>query len=887
MHHQYSQWLEGVLQAWAAFVARNRLASALTLAALTAAALASVLMFMTINTDSSEMIDSRVPFRVNTLKMDAAFPHQTNQMVVIIRADTPDEADYAARVLADRLILDTEHFNDVFAASIDPFFERQGLLFLDLDDLMDMTGKLSSAGPLLEKLLLDPSLEQFFYQLSRVARASDEGIGLPIVAGAYDEVARVVEGVNSGEITPLSWQHMFGRDDTLNQRVLVVQPVLDFHSLQPAKAAVEALRTALSDLPESVLASTRIAITGDPVLRTEELKSVSQGIELSALVSLLLISGLLIMGLRHWQFVLTALTSLLCSIVLTAGFAALVFGALNLVSIAFTVLLIGLGIDFAIHLLLNYREQIDRGANHQGATNGALKDVGPALALAAFTTALAFFAFIPTKFVGMAQLGVISGVGVLIACVVACTLIPLMLSFLPKVRARPPLSPQGRNLKALLFRRLAIPIAVIAVFVGLLGTTQLGQVRFDADPMNLRDPDSPGVKAFQMLFDRAQDMPYRLNYLAPDLDDALEFARQAEDKPSVQKAITLGDFVPDDQDIKLAEIDFLAGDMAFVLMADGKNDPVGRARAMAARGTSEDAVAALLGGAESVALSEAGTDRGRAAARLYQALADFAPRAQADPALYDKLDGLLLRFFPMQIERLRKQMTARPVDIDSLPPDIRGRYMTEDGKARVEVLPKGDARDIQVRRVFVDEVASVSPDLSGAAFSVMRAGDVVANAMIQATLTALVLAAMLIFFMARRLGFVLMVMAPLVLAAVLTAATGVIIGLPFNFANVIVLPLLIGLGVDSAIHLVMRAEHVAEAGENAEAVFNTSTPRAVIFSALTTIGSFGSLALSSHRGTASMGELLMIAIAFTLLASLVVLPGLMQLATAISKRNAS
>lgn len=873
--------------AWVAFVSRNRLVCLAGLASLIAAALASVLLFMTINTDSSDMIDARVPFRVNTIKMDQAFPHQTDQIVAIIRAETPDEADYAARILADRLMRDTKHFNDVFATSIHPFFERHGLLFLDTDDLMDMTGKLSSAGPLLEKLLLDPSFEQFFYQLSRVSRASEEGISLPMIAGAYDEVARVIEGINTDEISPLSWQHMFGHDDIVNQRILVVQPILDFQSLQPAKAAVEALRTAIAELPGEIQASTRIAITGDPVLRTEELKSVSQGIELSALVSLLLISGLLIMGLRHWQFVLTALVSLLSSVVLTGGFAALVFGALNLVSIAFTVLLIGLGIDFAIHLILNYQEQIDRGADHRVAMNEAMQDVGPALVLAAITTSAAFFAFIPTKFSGIAQLGVISGVGVLIACAVSFTLIPLMLSLLPGIKPRPvPLS-HGRNIKDRLLRRFAAPAAVIAVLVGLLGVTQLGQVRFDADPMNLRDPASPGVKAFQLLFDRAQDAPYRLNYLAPDLDTALDFVKDVTQKPSVLRAVTLTSFVPNDQDIKLAEIDFLAGDLAFVLTADGRTDPVGRAEAMAARGTSEEAVAALLKGAHSVALSDAGSVRGRAAERLYKALMDFAPRAQADPALYDVLDRQLLRFFPTQIERLRKQMTAGPVDLSSLPSDIRRRYMTNDGKVRVEVLPKEDVRDIGARRIFVDDVASVSPDLSGAAFSVMQAGDIVAGAMIQATLTALVLATLLIFFMVRRLGFVLIILAPLVLAAVLTAATGVLIGLPFNFANVIVLPLLIGLGVDSAIHLVMRAEHLSEAGKSVSAVYNTSTPRAVIFSALTTIGSFGSLSLSSHRGTASMGELLMIAIAFVLLASLVVLPGLMQLVAAFRQRKAS
>lgn len=860
--------IESLLKWWVRGVARNAWGALIAVLALAVASLYAAMAHLSVNTDSSDMIAADKPFRVNDRILNQEFPQLKNQILVIVRGRTPDEADYAAELLAERLRDRPERFRDIFAPSVQDFFQRQGLLFLDLDDLVDVTGRIASSAPLLEDLIADPGLPKFFEQLSFAAKAGEEGISLSNVASAYDEVARVVESTIESDPAPLSWQRLFGGGEELVQRIMVIQPELDFTSLQPAAPALEALREAVAALPVELQQGATVFITGDAALRTQELRSVSRGIEVSAVISLVLVSVLLALGLRAWQFVLASVAALLTSIMITAGFAALSIGELNLVSIAFTVLLIGLGIDFAIHLVLQYREQRHHGAGHEAALEGAVGEVGVALALAALTTAVAFFAFVPTDFVGMAQLGVISGTGVFIAFAVALTMIPALLTVLPRVRPKAGAKPGMGRVGAVL-ERAAVPATLVAFLVGALAATQLDEVRFDADPMNLRDPDSPAVRAFNLLFDRKSDQPYRLDLLAGDLDKALTLEDRAEGLDTVHAAVTLSDFVPKNQDAKLAEIDFLAGDLAFVLSGDAQarqaDGDVDRERAKAA-------IDDLIAASTQIASREEGNERGAAAARLEAALTDFRRRAEGDAALYGLLEANLLRFFPMQIERLRLQMTARPVSIENLPPDIRRRYVSQSGRVRVEVLPAQDIREPEARRRFVETVAQLHPIVGGGAQSVLRAGEVVSAAMIQATSTAAALGALIIFITTRRLGFVVLILAPLALAGVLTAATGVLIDRPFNFANVIVLPLLIGLGVDSGIHLAMRARRT-----DAASVFQTSTPRAVVFSALTTIGSFGSLALSDHRGTASMGELLVIAIAFTLLATLVVLPGLMKL----------
>ncbi|MBT6116506.1 MAG: MMPL family transporter, partial [Rhodospirillaceae bacterium] len=206
-----------------------------------------------------------------------------------------------------------------------------------------------------------------------------------------------------------------------------------------------------------------------------------------------------------------------------------------------------------------------------------------------------------------------------------------------------------------------------------------------------------------------------------------------------------------------------------------------------------------------------------------------------------------------------------------MPLSLLRRYVAENGLSRVEVEPAEDIMDPGALRRFVGAVRTVAPDATGSPVLLLEAGDAVTGAMRQATVTALVVIALLLVVLLRSLRDTLLVLAPLLLAGALTGAASVLFSLPFNYANVIVLPLLLGLGVASGIHLVFRARDEGMG----RPLLSTSTPRAVVFSALTTMASFGSLVVSSHKGTASMGELLTVAIGFTLLSTLVVLPALL------------
>ncbi len=405
-----------------------------------------------------------------------------------------------------------------------------------------------------------------------------------------------------------------------------------------------------------------------------------------------------------------------------------------------------------------------------------------------------------------------------------------------------------------------------AVMLGCGAALLLPRTHFDFDPLNLKDPDTESVSTLFDLMDNRETAPYTITILADGLREAVALGSRLDALAPVREARTLADYVPSDQEEKLEIVDTMAMFLLPALMAP-KEAPADAAALAGALEALKEKMAPL-----------AAMDGQAAAARLAAALAKVAP----DPAGLKALEESLVATLPGRLEVLRQSLEPGTVALEDLPEGLRGREMAADGRTRLTVYPVEDLRDNRALVKFVAAVRGLAPDATGSPVVILEAGRVVVAAFVQAGLTALALITLLMVVLLRGFREVALVFGPLALAALLTAAASVISGVPFNFANVIVLPLLFGLGVASGIHLVSRARDEEKNSDRAE-IFKTSTPRAVVFSALTTIGSFGSIALSSHPGTASMGVLLTIAIALTLMCTLAVLPALMALWPASAK----
>jgi hopanoid biosynthesis associated RND transporter like protein HpnN len=833
----------GALASWTRQVQRHAVAILVLIGAATGWAAWYTANNLAIKTSTADMIAAKTPFRRDAIAFDAAFPQFSDLIVAVIDAPTAAGARAAARSLANGLQRRPDLFHRVEAPRADPFFRRNGLLFYDIDALDALADRLARAEPFLAAVAHRPNLTGLFSILGPLL-SGDGAVLDPVEASrlldGISDIAEAETGQNPGTF---SWRALFDPDTDRGRRQLViVQPKLDSGGFAPATRALDEVRRVASALPDVT-----IRLTGSVAINHEELQSVEVGGKTAGWLSLSLVIVLLIAGLRSPRLIVPTVATLVVGLIWTAAFAALAIGHLNLISVAFAVLFIGLGVDFSIHYCLRFREEAGGGE----ALPRTAAVVGGSLAIGAACAAIGFLSFVPTDYKGLGELGLISGGGMLIAFFLNMTLLPAMLALFGGAAAARP-TPGRAPLAQRFHRHILAGAALCAV----LAAATLPFAQFDFNPMNLKDPASESVAAFLDLARDGDSGVHALDVLAADRASARRVAERLAALPEVGRTLTLENFVPANQAEKLAVIE----DMAFFLL------PVLSAPPAIA---GPPPLAALQGFRETLAAALAGRQDRRlrkSTERLAQALG-----ALRGPANAQGLERRLTTGLPPLLDDLRQLLAAEAVGIEDIPDRIRRSWIADDGRVRIQVWPASPIADNDGLRRFAAAVLAAAPRAVGTPVTITAAGDAVVAAFRQATLTAFVAVTIVLLVLLRRVSDTALVLAPLVLAALLTGATSVVLGLPFNFANVIVLPLLFGLGVASGVHLVMRRRRTEDAAE----LLRTSTPRAVLYSALTTIASFGSLALSGHRGMTSMGQLLTIAIVYTLIGTLVVLPALM------------
>ncbi|WP_421710231.1 MMPL family transporter [Algihabitans sp.] len=860
-------WLAG----WLDRLQRRALPVLLLASLFTAACLWYVAEGLGIDTGTTDMIASDVPFRQNDSRFDALFPQFSDTIVAIVEAPTPEDASQAAGALALRLSNRPELFRDIYQPGSERILAEAGLLYLDVDELYDLSDRLVAAQPLLAQLAARPDiggLSQVLSQALRQPQLLAEGEAAEALSGLLEEVAQVAEAQAEGWPLALSWQGLIAGDTDLqasNRRFLIVRPELSEGVLKPAAAAIEALRAEIEALGLTSANGITVRLTGTVALNHEELKAVELGGSTAGLLSLLLVALLLAIGLRSGRLVFAMVVTLLVGLVWTAAFATLTVGSLNLISVAFAVLFIGLGVDFGIHACLRYREE-SRGTD--SPLPAAFCATGPGILLSAICAAAGFFAFLPTDYKGLAELGLIAGGGMIIALIATFTILPALLTVLPLRAAvgAPLRGGQGGHERETGGRsRLRLPQKVtlaLAVLLTLGAVAKAPSSEFDFDPINLKDPVFESVEAFLELADSTETTPYLIQVVVEDPARLPELARELAALPEVGSVRQLSSFIPRGQDEKLPVLD----DLAFVLQALLLSTP-----------SRADRDAAELAGdyarlrETATAAAELAAPVGPAAARMAASLERLSQRQEAPAA---ELDGRLMRHFPAALQRLQTALSVtEPITRAALPPMLVSRWQAPNGAERLELRPAEPVRSNADLQRFASAVLSVAPQATGAPVIISGAAEAILTAFVTASGLAFFAVLVILTVVLRRPVEIALVALTLLLAALWTAGAAALLGLSFNFANIIALPLLFGLGVASAIHFVLR---LREEG-NGEAVLRSSTSSGVLFSALTTMAAFGSLAVSGHRGMASMGELLTLAITATLIATLVVLPAMIDL----------
>jgi len=845
---------------------------------LSALSLLAITRHLGVDSDPIAMLDEDLPFRQIDTRLKHEFPTLDDSLLVVLDAPTPEQAWLAARDVRDRLDRMPELIVDVSWPAGSDFFTRNGLLFLDLDELDNLADRLGDAQALLGRLASETSAAALFELLTQIQQQRDQlpadfdidGLHAQIAETIAETIGGVMDGPGAGHDALLSWQALLGGPEDSGREILLVNPVLDHTRVLAARdvmAALTALRAELG-LDQGPV---RMRLTGSSALRHEEMQSVIDGAALTGTLALVLVTIVMLLGLRSLPLSLIALANLTFGLILTTGFAALAIGRVNLISVSFVVLYIGLGVNYAVHFLLRYREIVQQ---EQRTPTGRLRAIiatgrflRRALLLSAVTTALGFFAFVPTAFSGIAQLGLIAGVAMGITLLLSYTTLPAMLALIqPAVNAPPPLPGEGWRRALAWPLRHRVPVLAFGALLLIAALPALPRVGFDSDPLNVRDPRAESVVAIRDLL-QEREAGYRNIQVLVAADENPESLRQRlHALPAVERAVSLASFIPADQDDKLLILDELSWLLGpAIMVADWQPVPVAPERLAATARTLAEAI------------ENPDDPLPPVLTRLAEALTGEAPEmltGEAPEMLAGRVNTALVGGLAPSLGRLTPGLSSQsPVTAQDLPDWLVRQWRGLEGSRLIQVFPGVDVLDPDERDRFVDEVLTVAEGRATGGPVIQRAaGQAITEAFRQALVWAVAGIALVLLLMLRRVTDTLMVLAPLLLGGMLTLALMVLLGLQFNFANVVALPLLLGVAVDNGIHLVQRHRAGLLPDGN---VLATATARAIVVGALITAGGFGNLVFSPHAGTASLGAILAMGLGLMVIATLVFLPAML------------
>jgi len=841
-------------------------------------------------TGRDDLMPRNSPFQVDYRAYRAEFGDQ-EEIVAVIEADDAGKATRAADALYARLNRDKGAFREVFYPGGLPFFRKNGLLFMPLEDIKQLRNTLTMASPVLKDLAADPSVQTLFTSLTRqidgYLNNNDPVVlkSLAFMLTTLDTGFKAFDGKGSG----LSMDSFLkgggnGKPSMLEsvgkQQVITMLPIKDQSSFVASERSIKAARVALNEIlnrPE--FKGVTGGLTGVPVLEYEEMATSQRDLEIATILSLTLTVILLLFAFRGLLNVIAAMVSLIVGICLSFGFATLAVGHLNILSMVFAIMLIGLGIEYGIQVVLRYQEELKSGASGMDAIETGLSANIRSIIMAAATVALAFATFAFTDFKGIAELGVIAAGGVVICVIATFTVLPAMLilleRFRKKGRAGAPVK-RFRSAEHPILRALfGNPRAMIAatLLLSLLCVYPTIQMRFDYNLMNLQAKGLQSVEYAYKLMRSKENSGYFAVVTAKDKAEAIQLTARLEKLPAVDHLVSLMALVPDQQEAKLAELAALKK-----VMSEIKPTPYEEnLRLMELPTVFEDfrdRVDKLKKVLETQKAAEA-----KPVGAFLATLDGFFKSLEKEKdknatGMLREFQGGMFAELPDKLIMMKESLEASPVSEADVPEQLRQRFVGKSGKLLLQVAPKKEIFERQPLSEFVKQVKGIVPNATGEPIMVYESLTILRNSYLKAFGYAFIGIAVILLINFKSIRFALIGSLPLAAGLLLMVGGMWLAKVSFNSANIIVLPLILGVGIDSAIYIINRYRQGTETpGE----VAMSSAGIGVFLNALTILFSFGALMVAHHQGVFSIGAVMSLGMIASVAVFLAFLPALLSL----------
>jgi len=780
---------------------------------------------------------------------------------------------------------------------IDPKrFEGRGLLYLSLDKLQDIRGKIFDYQEFMESFAARPTLDQLVANVNAqiggafVSNFFDVGLNddkKDVDLGFLrDLLGQMSRRIDSPAPYKPPWGSLFSLDmksddggyfvsDDERLLFVLVEAASKKGSFTGDRDAIEALRGTVATL-RAEFPDVAVGVTGAPALSNDEMVAAFRDSERATILAFALTLGLLLLAFLRVGMPILMLVTLAVSLCWSIGVITLAVGHLSIFSVMFISIVIGIGIDYGIYFLFRHDEELFLGRGLREALEMTATRSGPGMLIGALTAAGTFYVLTATDFRGIQELGFIAGTAILLSWVSMMTLFPaLILLFDRRHRRRPrdpvPRAIQLERIRAPFIERLTrYPKTVMtaALVITVLSLIALPNVYFDYNLLNLQALGTESVVWEKKVLATGRSGFSGLAS-ARSLDELRRQTAAFEKLDSVSEVDSTLLLIPSDQAEKQKLIKDIGPIVAPLRVA--APEPVDIDQLLSALATLKRRL--------DIAAAEApaGKDRDQVvevrdqAAALIQKL-QGTDREVSEPALA-LLQDQVYRDFTGDFHRLQRNLRPRPVTLTDVPSELRRKFIGQSGQFLMQIHPKVDIWDRAGAERFVAELRSVDPEVTGTPIITFEAIRYMEKAYKQGTLYAFILVGLLSFLLIRHLRETALAMLPLVLGTLWTVGLMYVFRLPFNLGNVFGLPLIIGAGAEFGLNVVLR---YLEGREHGGPLIARSTVMAVLVNGLTTIVGFGSLMIADHRGIFGLGLLLTLGMSSTLTASLIVLPVMLR-----------
>lgn len=842
-------------------------------------------------TGRDDLMPKNAPFQVDYRAYRAEFGDQ-EEIVAVIESDDAERATRAADALYARLNREKGVYREVFYPGGLPYFRKNGLLFMPLDDIKKLRNTLSMAAPVLKDLAASPTVQTLFTSLTRQI---DSYLAVPdptalksltFMLTTLDKGFKGFDGKNStmsmdsflkgGGDGPPSMLESAGK-----QQVITILPIKEPGSFVPAEKAIKAARAALNEtLKQPEFKGIKAGLTGVPVLEYEEMATSQRDMEIATILSLTLTVVLLLFAFRGLLNVLAAMVSLIVGICLSFGFATLAIGHLNILSMVFAIMLIGLGIEYGIQVVLRYQEELKSGATGMAAIETGLTTNIRSIIMAAATVALAFATFAFTDFKGIAELGIIAAGGVVICVAATFTVLPAMLILLERFRkpsgdmanVQPAAVSKPHPFLHALFNS---PRTVIAATVLLSVVCVYPAVRteFDYNLMNLQAKGLQSVEYAYKLMRSKENSGYFAVVTAQNQAEAKELTERLEKLSSVDHVVSLLALVPDQQTAKLAELATLRQIMETVNPVPYEEN----LRVMELPTVFEnfrnrvDKLKKALETKKDVAAKPVGA--------FLSTLDGFFASLEKEKdknalGMLRDFQGGMFAELPDKLRMLKDSLEASPISASDVPEQLKSRFVGKNGKLLLQVAPRKEIFEHGPLHEFVTQVKNVAPNATGEPIMVYESLTVLRDSYLKAFGYAFIGIAVILLINFKSIRFALIGTLPLAAGLLLMIGSMRLAGVSFNSANIIVLPLILGVGIDSAIYIINRYR---QGTESPAQVAMSSAGIGVFLNALTILFSFGALMVAHHQGVFSIGAVMSLGMVTSVAVFMVFLPALLEI----------